>query len=88
VIVRNSSSAEGILDGVNGFLIENDAADLAKKIAELMKVPDMIKKAGEGARKSIYHPWEVIVDDVYQRYVELIKEHRPAATHQWEDDEE
>ncbi len=88
VIVRNSSSAEGILDGVNGFLIENEAADLAKKISELMKVPDMIKKAGEGARKSIYHPWEAIVDDVYQRYVELIKERQPAASHQWEDDEE
>ena len=53
-----------------------------------MKHPEAIKKAGEGARKSIYHPWEGIVDDVYQRYVELIREHQPAVTHQWEDDEE
>jgi glycosyltransferase involved in cell wall biosynthesis len=88
VIVRNSSSSEGILDGVNGFLIENQVESLVKKIAELMKHSDAIKKAGEGARKSIYHPWEGIVDDVYQRYVELIKEHRPAVSHQWEDDEE
>ncbi len=88
VIVRNSSSAEGILDGINGFLIEDQVESLVKKITELMKRPDAIKKAGEGARKSIYHPWDAIVDDVYQRYVELIMEHQPAVSHQWEDDED
>ena len=88
VLVRDSSSAEGILDGVNGFLIENNVESLTNRISDLMKHPEAIKKAGEGARKSIYHPWEGIVDDVYQRYVELIREHQPAVTHQWEDDEE
>jgi len=29
-----------------------------------------------------------IVDDVYQRYVELIKSYQPAVSRQWEDDEE
>ena len=53
-----------------------------------MKHPDVIKKAGLGARKTIYHPWEAIVDDVYQRYVELIREHQPAVSHQWEDEVE
>ncbi len=88
VVVRNSSSAEGILDGVNGFLVENEVVSLSNTISDLMKHPKAIKKAGEGARQSIYHPWEGIVDDVYQRYVELIKEHQPPVAHQWEDDEE
>lgn len=79
VVVRNSSSAEGILDGANGFLVENDLMSLTTKISDLMKHPDAIKKAGIGARKTIYHPWEAIVDDVYQRYIELIREHQPAA---------
>jgi hypothetical protein len=43
---------------------------------------------GMTARKSIYHPWEAIVDEVYQRYIELIRERQPAVYHQWEDDEE
>lgn len=86
VVVRNSSSAEGILDGVNGFLVENEVGSLASGISELMKHPEAIRKAGEGARKTIYHPWEGIVDDVYQRYVELIREFQPAVIHQWEDD--
>ena len=77
IVVRNSSSAESILDGVNGFLVENQAADLSKKIIALMKDQHAIKKAGEGASKSIYHPWESIIDDVYFRYIDLIKNHKP-----------
>jgi 1,2-diacylglycerol 3-alpha-glucosyltransferase len=88
VVVRNSSSAEGILDGVNGFLVENEVASLASRISELMKHPNAIRKAGEGARKSIYHPWENIVDNVYQRYAELIREHQPVMDKQADDDEE
>jgi len=77
IVVRNSSSAESILDGVNGFLIENETADLTKKIMALMHDQHVLKIAGEGARKSIYHPWESIIDDVYFRYSELIKYHKP-----------
>ena len=76
VIVRESSAAEGFLDGVNGFLIENEVKALAHKIIELMDHPDAIRKAGEGARKTIYHPWEGIVDNVHERYTELIREYR------------
>lgn len=72
IVVRGSSSAEDILDGINGFLIENEASDLAKKLGELIDQPDRVKMAGEGARKTIYHPWEEIVDMVYNRYVDLI----------------
>jgi len=76
IVVKNSSSAEGIMDGVNGFLIENTTNSLVKKINELIKNHDAIRKAGEGARKTIYHPWESIVKDIYLRYVEIIKDYR------------
>ncbi|MEI7723926.1 MAG: glycosyltransferase [Bacteroidota bacterium] len=88
VVVRNSSSSEGMIDGINGFLVENDTASLASKLREVMMHTDVLKKAGEGARKTIYHPWETIVEDVYHRYVELIREHQPAVTRQADDDEE
>jgi len=76
VLVRNSSSAEGVIDGVNGFLVGNEATHLSMKIIQLMKHRQAIKIAGEGARKSIYHPWESIVDDVYDRYIDIIKAHK------------
>ncbi len=88
VVVRGSSSAEGFHDGLNGFLIENDVSSLTQKIIELMENPDVIKKAGEGARKTIYHPWEEIVDDVYLRYADIIRNHQPVVSKQADDDEE
>jgi glycosyltransferase involved in cell wall biosynthesis len=75
VVVKNSSSAEGILDTVNGFLIENETAALAKTLSDLMEYPDTIRKAGEGARKSLYRNWETIVDEVNMKYTEILKFH-------------
>ncbi len=75
VMVKNSSAAEGITDKVNGFLIDNNARALFNLISEVRKYPEVIKLAGEGARKTIYYPWEGIVDSVYQRYVEIIEDH-------------
>ena len=73
IVVRNSSSAEGIMDNVNGFLINNNESALADKIIDLKGNPHTIKKAGEGARKSIYRHWETIVDEVAIRYEEIIR---------------
>ena len=88
VVVRGSSSAEGFHDGLNGFLVENDVTSLANKISELLENRDTVKKAGEGARKTIYHPWEGIVDDVYLRYADIIRAHQPVVSKQADDDEE
>ncbi|MBK8484912.1 MAG: glycosyltransferase [Saprospiraceae bacterium] len=76
IVVAGSSSAENIIDGENGFTIENDRDSLVQKIAALIKDKQTIKKAGEGAINSIYHPWESIVKDVKERYVEIIKDHQ------------
>ena len=76
IVVKGSSSAEGIVDGVNGFVIENEPSSLAKKITDLIKNQDLIRKAGEGAQKSIYHSWENIVNEVQQRYADLIRDHK------------
>jgi glycosyltransferase involved in cell wall biosynthesis len=76
IIVRNTSSAEGIMDYVNGFLINNSATSLAEKIVEVKDNPGAIKRAGEGARKTIYRHWESIVDEVNIKYEEIINQHK------------
>jgi len=89
VVVKKSSAAEGITDKVNGFLIDDNPQALFKLISEVKKYPEVIKLAGEGARKSIYKPWEGIVDSVYQRYVEIIEEnvHKRKSVRPAEDDD-
>ena len=76
IVVRNTSSAEGVMEDVNGFLISNSAASLAEKIMELKSNPAAIKRAGEGARKSIYRHWESIVDEVNIKYEDIINRHK------------
>jgi glycosyltransferase involved in cell wall biosynthesis len=76
IVVRNTSSAEGIMENVNGFLINNNADSLADKITELKLNPGAIKRAGENARKTIYRHWESIVDEVNIKYEEIISRHK------------
>jgi glycosyltransferase involved in cell wall biosynthesis len=76
IVVRNTSSAEGILEDVNGFLINNNPESLAEKIMKLKSNPESIKRAGEGARKTIYRHWESIVDEVNIKYEEIIRWHK------------
>ena len=87
VVVNGSSSAEQVRDGINGFITENETGALATLLADLAGKSEKIAKAGDGARKSLYHPWEGIVDEVYQKYTELISRHKPPVRRQWEDDE-
>ena len=81
IVVKNSSAAEPVIDGVNGFIVGNDPEFLARQIHTLMFKPQVVKKAGQGAQKSLYHPWESIADEVYFRYKDIIKEFRKKKKH-------
>ncbi len=75
VMIRESTAAEIISDGVNGFLCANSAEALGKKLFELLADDKAIKSAGEAAKDTIVTPWENIVDSVYERYKEIVMEH-------------
>jgi glycosyltransferase involved in cell wall biosynthesis len=72
VLVRGSSTAQGITDGDNGFLIDNNAAALAETIAYILHQPDRARQVGDSARSTVYRSWEDAVDIAYQRYLYLI----------------
>ncbi len=70
--VKGASTAEGIDDGENGFLIENSVSSFVKKIEYLMNNISLIQEAGKHAQKTIYESYETIVEEVYHRYMEII----------------
>ena len=73
VLVRGSCSAEGIEDGVNGFLCENSPEDIARAIrAGLAKS----REAGMAARETIPESWDQIMDDVIEKYQTLIEKRK------------
>jgi glycosyltransferase involved in cell wall biosynthesis len=73
ILIRNSSSAENIIDNFNGFLIENSCESFAAKLRELINVPGKIEIAGLNASQTIARSWESVAEEVLDRYKKLIQ---------------
>ena len=73
ILIKNSSSAENIIDNFNGFLIENSCESFAAKLRELIDVPDKIEIAGLNASQTIARSWESVAEEVLDRYKRLIQ---------------
>lgn len=72
VMVRGSTAAEIIRDGVNGYLCENQPADLARVIREALADPEKLKETGKKARETIPVPWDKVMEKAVERYTRLI----------------
>ena len=72
VMVRGSTAAEIIRDGVNGYLCENEPKDLARVIAGAMDDPERRGRIGENARETIPVPWSRVLETAAQRYERLV----------------
>ena len=73
LLAKNSTAAEVIVDGVNGFLADNNKNAIAAKIRQLVFNRDVLQLAGRNASQTIVRSWEDIIDSVKQRYLMLIE---------------
>ncbi len=64
-VINGSGSAEGIIDGVNGFLCEENEYDLAKTINAA--IPHL-RETGENAALTVYRSWEQVAEEIYPMY--------------------
>ena len=71
VVVRGSSAAEGIEDGKNGYLCEDDPVSLASAIQAALADRNALIAVGRAAKETIPIPWSVLVDDVLAHYAEI-----------------
>ena len=68
--VRGSCSAEGVVDGVNGFISPDEqAGSIARTI--IRALPDTVP-VGENASRTIPISWEIIMRRVVAEYERLI----------------
>ena len=77
VLVRNSCAAEGVGDGMNGILIEENAEDMSRVLTELCGNREKMRELGENAMEELYCSWEMSVSKAAERYRDVIKEYRP-----------
>ena len=76
VLVAGSCAAEDVVDGVSGFLIEENAASLAAKLRELLLEPEAMRRVGEGAQRELYISWDSAVQNACERYGAVIENYR------------
>ena len=76
VVIKNSNSAEGLTDNFNGFVAQNNSESFAKRVMEILSDQELLIKVGKNAQKTIYKPWEQIIDEVAVKYREIIEEYK------------
>ena len=76
VIIKDSCASEGVSDGRNGFLIEENAESLACKLKELLAYPETIQRVGRSAGEELYISWEAAVANAYDRYEAVIDNYK------------
>lgn len=76
VVVRGCATAEPILDRENGFLCEDTTQSLCDVIDLALSDPDLTRRIGQAARKTIYLSWDDIAASAIDRYAALIERHQ------------
>ncbi len=71
VVLEHSDAADGMKDGLNGFVARNTIEAYASKLHFLLEHPALVQKAGRGAFKTFCMPWKDIVEEVKERYLLL-----------------
>ncbi len=73
VLIEKSTAAEIIKESSNGFLSADRVDAYAGRLAELIRQPDLITRVGEEASRTIARSWSDVADEVYDRYLNLMK---------------
>lgn len=76
VLIQGSCAAEGITDGRNGILIEENAASLSACLQKLGGNIPAMTAIGDTAEKEIYLSWEDAVKLASERYEVVIDRYR------------
>ncbi|MGX8698416.1 MAG: glycosyltransferase, partial [bacterium] len=76
VLIAGSCAAEGITDGRNGYLVEENAESLAAKLLTLCPRLEEVHAAGERAMEEIYLSWRDCVAEARERYGEILEAKR------------
>ena len=76
VLVRDSSSAEGVTHMENGFLIEESTQAMIPVLEWAVQNPDEVRKIGQKAAETLYVSWDNIIGRAVERYEEILEKQK------------
>ena len=74
ILIRDSCAAEGVTDGRNGFLIEENAEAMAEVLSRLAADLSHVHQVGQHAMDEIYQSWKECVGMAMERYRFILEE--------------
>lgn len=72
VFIQGSATSSTVTDDVNGFITEPTTIAFAEKIMKVLSDEEYYKKVQEGAFRDLYATWDEKVDEMYEKYLEII----------------
>lgn len=72
LLVKDTCSAERVIDNQNGYLSSNDAEIYAEKIIEICSDEKKRTEVGENAYNTLYRNWDTVAKEVIEKYHEII----------------
>lgn len=75
LLIEGSYTAENIKGDFNGFLAKETPEAFAEKIKEIISTEGLAQKVGEEAHRSVYRTWEMVAEEVKEKYAKIIEEY-------------
>jgi 1,2-diacylglycerol 3-alpha-glucosyltransferase len=72
LLLRNSTAAEVLRDGENGYLSDEDEEAFAATAVRILSDRPALERAGLGAQRSLCRSWEHVVREVRERYLSIL----------------
>ena len=76
VVAADSTIAEVVSDGDNGFVTENDPEKFAHRLRTLIRQPDLLARVGRRASETIFQSWEEVVEWAADEYRAIVEQWR------------
>ena len=76
MVVRNSCSAENVVDGDNGYLVDENAESIAEKLIGIIGKDGEYERSGQRAYETLNRTWEDVAREMRAKYAEVIREYK------------
>jgi glycosyltransferase involved in cell wall biosynthesis len=61
-----------IRDDENGFLADNDREAFAARIVQVIRDPELLKKARQGAQRTLCRSWQSVALEIREKYLSIL----------------
>ena len=72
LLIKGSCAAEGVTDGQNGILAEENSDAIAQKLMFFAADCEKLRQIGENAMNELYISWEESVANAHERYLTVL----------------